>query len=90
MCDEMQVIMYFDPADVFWDNTAFIYRMPRPHEAGRWSYFLNLHKVRPAQPRPAQPSHAQSRGSAVRTHWGAGIASTLRSPPRLLLHAPLP
>eukprot|EP00198_Chlamydomonas_reinhardtii_P008967 XP_001698304.1 amine oxidoreductase [Chlamydomonas reinhardtii] len=40
-----KVIMYFDPADVFWDNTAFIYRMPRPHEAGRWSYFLNLHKV---------------------------------------------
>ncbi|KAG2428780.1 hypothetical protein HXX76_011480 [Chlamydomonas incerta] len=40
-----KVIMCYDPADVFWDNSAFIYRIPRPHEAGRWSYFLNLHKV---------------------------------------------
>ncbi|KAG2449593.1 hypothetical protein HYH02_005126 [Chlamydomonas schloesseri] len=40
-----KVIMCFDPADVFWDATAFIYRIPRPHEAGRWSFFLNLQKV---------------------------------------------
>ncbi|GFR44640.1 hypothetical protein Agub_g5929 [Astrephomene gubernaculifera] len=40
-----KVIMLFDPADVFWDDTAFIYRIPGPCEAGRWSYFLNLHKV---------------------------------------------
>ncbi|KXZ47550.1 hypothetical protein GPECTOR_34g709 [Gonium pectorale] len=40
-----KVIMLFDPADVFWDATTFIYRVPAPQEMGRWSYFLNLHTV---------------------------------------------
>ncbi|EFJ41852.1 hypothetical protein VOLCADRAFT_98131 [Volvox carteri f. nagariensis] len=40
-----KVVMLYDAADVFWDDTAFIYRIPAPWEAGRWSYFLNLHKV---------------------------------------------
>ncbi|GIL67998.1 hypothetical protein Vafri_21331 [Volvox africanus] len=40
-----KVVMLYDTADVFWDDTAFIYRIPAPWEAGRWSYFLNLHKV---------------------------------------------
>ncbi|GLC47006.1 hypothetical protein PLESTB_001656500 [Pleodorina starrii] len=40
-----KLIMLYDTSDVFWDDTAFIYRIPAPWECGRWSYFLNLHKV---------------------------------------------
>ncbi|KAG2495509.1 hypothetical protein HYH03_006452 [Edaphochlamys debaryana] len=40
-----KVVMLFDPADVFWDDTAFIYRQPGPGEGGLWAYFLNLRKV---------------------------------------------